>query len=259
MEHPSSPAHTLRCADSRRGQRTRPGRPRFVRRSRVHRIARSAGRLQPVARHAWFWLLAREPRAGRTRGRLARRLGRLAQRLEQASLAVRLASPAVITWCTALSCVSCRLKIERYSRLYSPLPPLHVTLHVTKAVLDHVSPPFEHSVAMCTRQHIPFTLARRRGVRSNAGSGPPPGCNDHRAGHAKLALNGRYSAQAAAPRRARRETSANHHSNYPRGDLRHAKVDHFATIEQRAVVADDRAPSSARRRRDAHNAVPDDL
>ena len=53
---------------------------------------------------------------------------------------------------------------------------------------------------------------------------------------AELALSGRCSAQAAAPRRARRELTANCRSNRPRGDLRCAKVDDFGMSEHIAAL-----------------------
>ena len=54
----------------------------------------------------------------------------------------------------------------------------------------------------------------------------------HRGGTAEFVPDGRHSAQAVAPRRVRRESTANRRSNRPRGDLMRAKVDDFGTSEE---------------------------
>ena len=62
----------------------------------------------------------------------------------------------------------------------------------------------------------------------------------HRGRSAEETPDGRCSAHAAAPRRARRESTANRRSNRPCGDLRHAKSRRFGMSEHltalRAVV-----------------------
>ena len=49
----------------------------------------------------------------------------------------------------------------------------------------------------------------------------------HRGGGAEFAPDGRCSAHVVAPRRVRRDPTANRRSNRPRGDLRSAKIDDF--------------------------------
>ena len=78
----------------------------------------------------------------------------------------------------------------------------------------------------------------------------------HCCGSAEFAPDGRRSAQAAAPRRAWRKSTANCRSNRPRGDLRRSKVVDF-WVRGPHGVAGSRAPSSSRRRREARNLMPD--
>ena len=66
--------------------------------------------------------------------------------------------------------------------------------------------------------HAPFTLKK--------------GMLDMIARETQFALDGRCSAQLAAPRCARREPTAKCRSNRPRGDLRRAKVDDFGMSEE---------------------------
>ena len=77
----------------------------------------------------------------------------------------------------------------------------------------------------------------------------------HRGGGAEFAPDGRCSAHVVAPRRARRDPTANRRSNRPRGDLRCAKIGDFCALRAHGV-AGGRAPSSATPRGEARNVVP---